>query len=183
MPTPFSLLGRLALHILPDWKRRPTVVVLRTILDIGSTNRWPVGFASSSDCGGNITNAFLFPALSPALEGARVNRKTFRRYSLFPQTTITRQILSARVGAFETPGHCEAQDGADGAGFLRPIQLHFRGKSVERPSSGTLQHASLRNPRFAASECEWPAPIERQVARCPLLAARFARLRCVGNYR
>jgi hypothetical protein len=61
------------------------------------------------------------------------NRKLFSTYSVFPQANA-QKFQGARL--LRDAGLRAAQDEADGGASLRPIQLHLKGKSVERPSNG-----------------------------------------------
>ena len=84
--------------------------------------------------------AVLVPSLSPALDRRRcglypASRKQFITDSFFPQTIIPANLIAAKR-ASETPGHCEAQDGADGPPSYAQYNCILGAKSVERPSSG-----------------------------------------------
>jgi hypothetical protein len=70
-----------------------------------------------------------------------VSRNTFSTYSVFPQANA-QKFQGARL--LRDAGLRAAQDEADGGASLRLIQLHLRGKSVERPSNGPF--TPFRNP-------------------------------------
>ena len=105
---------------------------------------------SLSHCGGNITNRdscswFALVGRSEARAISGQQKDIYHRFIFSARNHPGKSYrrASGRRGA----GHCEAQDGTRrGASLLRPIQLHFRDKSVERASSGPSTRFSYKSP-------------------------------------